>query len=70
MVAIWTEEAKLSHWLEIETLACEGMALYGFIPKKDAQTIRKKAKFDIKQVRINEERTQHDVLAFLENVAT
>lgn len=70
MVAIWTEEAKLSHWLEIETLACEGMALYGFIPKKDAQIIRKKAKFDIKQVRINEERTQHDVLAFLENVAT
>ena len=70
MVAIWTEEAKLSHWLEIETLACEGMAAYGYIPKKDALTIRKKAKFDIEQVRLNEERTQHDVLAFLENVAT
>jgi adenylosuccinate lyase len=70
MAAIWTEEAKLSHWLEIETLACEGMARYGFIPKKDALTIRKKAKFNIEQIRINEERTQHDVLAFLENVAT
>jgi adenylosuccinate lyase len=70
MVSIWTEEAKLSHWLEIETLACEGMAAYGYIPRKDAQQIRAKAKFDIKQVRKNEERTQHDVLAFLENVAT
>jgi adenylosuccinate lyase len=70
MVAIWTEEAKLAHWLEIETLACEGMAKYGYIPKKDALTIRKKARFDIEEVRKNEERTQHDVLAFLENVAT
>jgi len=70
MVALWTEEAKLQHWLEIEILACEGMAHYGFIPKKDAITIRKKADFDIKQVRKNEERTHHDVLAFLENVAT
>jgi len=70
MVALWTEEAKLKHWLEIEVLACEGMAQYGFIPKKDALTIRKKATFDIEQVRLNEERTHHDVLAFLENVAT
>lgn len=70
MVSIWTEESKLRHWLEIEVLACEGMAKIGTIPKKDAETIRKKADFDIKQVRKNEERTQHDVLAFLENVAT
>jgi adenylosuccinate lyase len=70
MVSVWTEEAKLAHWLEIETLACEGMAAYGHIPKKDAADIRKKARFDLAEVRRNEERTQHDVLAFLENVAT
>jgi adenylosuccinate lyase len=70
MRALWTEEAKLQHWLEIEVLACEGMALLGQIPKKDALTIRKKARFDLEQVRENEKRTQHDVLAFLENVAT
>lgn len=70
MVALWTEEAKLNHWLEIEVLACEGMAHYGFIPKKDAEIIRKKATFDLETVRKNEERTHHDVLAFLENVAT
>ncbi|GAB4249143.1 MAG: adenylosuccinate lyase [Candidatus Methylacidiphilales bacterium] len=70
MVAVWTEEAKLSHWLEIEILACEGMARIGVIPKEDAATIRAKARFDLQQVRENEKRTQHDVLAFLENVAT
>jgi adenylosuccinate lyase len=70
MTAIWTEEAKLRHWLEIEVLACEGMAKIGVIPKKDAATIRAKASFDLKQVQENEKRTQHDVLAFLENVAT
>jgi adenylosuccinate lyase len=69
MRAIWTEEAKLNHWLEIELLACEGMAAIGKIPKKDAVTIRKKARFRIDQVNENEKRTQHDVLAFLEEVA-
>jgi adenylosuccinate lyase len=70
MTSLWTEEAKLSHWLEIEVSACEGMALLKQIPAKDAKTIRAKARFDVKQVHENEKRTQHDVLAFLENVAT
>lgn len=70
MRSIWTEEAKLSHWLEIETLACEAMAKLGHIPKNDAATIRKKAKFNIKEINEIEKRTQHDVLAFLENVAS
>jgi adenylosuccinate lyase len=69
MRALWTEEAKLNHWLEIEVLACEGMAALGQIPKKDAVTIRQKAKFRIDHVNENEKRTQHDVLAFLEEVA-
>ncbi len=69
MRAIWTEEAKLSHWMEIEILACEGMAKIGHIPKKDAQIIRKKSKFRVDQVHENEKRTNHDVLAFLEEVA-
>jgi adenylosuccinate lyase len=70
MVAIWTEESKLDLWLEIEVLACEAMAQRGRIPKKDAATIRKRARYDLKQVHKNEERTHHDVLAFLEDVAT
>ncbi len=70
MAALWSEEAKLKHWLEIEVLACEGMARFGHIPAEDAQIIRAKAKFDIAKVRENEKRTNHDVIAFLEEVAT
>jgi adenylosuccinate lyase len=70
MAALWSEEAKLNHWLEIEVLACEGMARLGHIPAEDAQIIRAKATFDIEKVRENEKRTNHDVIAFLEEVAT
>jgi adenylosuccinate lyase len=70
MAALWSEEAKLNHWLEIEVLACEGMAAIGVIPAEDAQVIRAKAKFDIAKVRENEKRTNHDVIAFLEDVAS
>jgi adenylosuccinate lyase len=69
MAALWSEEAKLNHWLEIEILACEGMAAIGVIPKEDAQIIRAKARYDIEAVRENEKRTNHDVIAFLEEVA-
>ena len=34
MSAIWSEEAKLARWLEIEILACEGMANRRIIPRK------------------------------------
>jgi len=70
MRALWTEQRKLEIWLEIEILACEGMAEIGAIPKEDAAEIRAKAKFDIATVRENEKRTNHDVIAFLEDVAT
>ena len=69
MVSLWSEETKLNHWLEIEVLACEGMAQIGVIPEADAKEIRAKAKFDIFQVHENEKRTNHDVIAFLEDVA-
>jgi len=69
MAALWSEEAKLNHWLEIEVLACEGMAELGHIPVEDARTIRAKARFDLAQVQENEKRTNHDVIAFLEEVA-
>ncbi|NBR69458.1 MAG: adenylosuccinate lyase, partial [Verrucomicrobia bacterium] len=70
MASLWSEEAKLSRWLEIEILACEAMAGRRIIPRKDARTIRRRAKFNLRQVQKNEARTKHDVLAFLEEVAS
>jgi adenylosuccinate lyase len=70
MRSLWTEQRKLEIWLEIEILACEGMAQLGSIPKEDAVTIRRKAAFEIEKVREIEKRTNHDVIAFLEDVAS
>src|SRR6267378_4012123 len=70
MRAIWSDECKFQIWLEIETIACEAMARLGLIPKEDAAVIRKKGKFEIDEIAEIEKRTNHDVIAFLENVAS
>ena len=69
MRSLWSEQRKLEIWLEIEVLACEAMASLGTIPKEDAIVIRRKAAFDIESVHEIEKRTNHDVIAFLEDVA-
>ena len=69
MRQIWSDERKYQIWLEIELLACEAMADLGQIPKQDAAEIRKKARFSIPEILEIEKRTNHDVIAFLENVA-
>jgi adenylosuccinate lyase len=69
MRQLWSDERKFQIWLEIETLACEAMAELGQIPKDDAAEIRKKARFSIPEIAEIEKRTNHDVIAFLENVA-
>jgi adenylosuccinate lyase len=69
MRQIWSDERKFQIWLEIETLACEAMAELGQIPKADAIEIRKRARFSVPEILEIEKRTNHDVIAFLENVA-
>ena len=70
MRSVWTDQRKLEIWLEIETLACEAMADIGQIPREDAEQIRAKGAFDIANVLEIEKRTNHDVIAFLEDVAS
>jgi adenylosuccinate lyase len=70
MAAIWADQRKYEIWLEIETLACEAQAEIGVIPKADAEEIRAKGKFNLQEVEEIERRTNHDVIAFLENVAS
>ena len=69
MRKIWSDERKFQIWLEIEVIACEAMAELGQIPKEDAAEIRKRARFSIPEIAEIEKRTNHDVIAFLENVA-
>src|SRR3954464_10571479 len=70
MRELWSDKRKFEIWLAIETLACEAMAELGQIPKEDAAQIRERARFSVPEILEIEKRTNHDVIAFLENVAT
>ncbi|MDP9291360.1 MAG: adenylosuccinate lyase [Verrucomicrobiota bacterium] len=70
MRELWSEPRKYSIWLEIEILSCEALADLGKIPREDAVAIREKAQFSLSAIAEIEKRTNHDVIAFLENVAS
>lgn len=69
MGAIWTDENRYSIWLRIEILACEAMHKLGQIPARDLAIIRKRGAFDVKRIEEIEREVNHDVIAFLTNVA-
>jgi adenylosuccinate lyase len=69
MGRIWETENRFTKWLDVEIAACEAMAEEGLIPKKALKTIKKKARFDVDRILEIEEKTKHDVIAFLTNVA-
>ena len=66
---IWEPENKFKIWLKIEILICEALNLSGKIPSSALAVIKKKAKFNIKRIDEIEKEVEHDVIAFLTNVA-
>ncbi len=69
MAAIWSQENKLKVMMEVEILACEGMAAIGQIPEEAAKNIREKASFTVERVNEIEKTTRHDVIAFVSCLA-
>ncbi|MEX2588214.1 MAG: adenylosuccinate lyase [Actinomycetota bacterium] len=69
MAAVFSEQTKLEHWLQIEILATQVRAERGEVPAEDLETIKQKAAFDIERVKQIERKTRHDVAAFLDNLA-
>jgi adenylosuccinate lyase len=69
MKSLWSDQNRFQKWLDIELLACEAQANLGIIPKSALPKIRKKAKFSVERIARIEEKTKHDVVAFLTNVA-
>ncbi|TAM38162.1 adenylosuccinate lyase [bacterium] len=69
MSAIWQEEFKFNTMLAIEILVLESLAKQKQVPQQAVSRIKKKAKFNLSQIKKIEEKTQHDVVAFVSNVA-
>lgn len=68
MAAIWTDEAKIARWLEVELLATEAHVELGVVPSTDAEECRAKAKATADEVLERERITDHDVAAFVDVV--
>ncbi|MFA5062913.1 MAG: adenylosuccinate lyase [Candidatus Omnitrophota bacterium] len=66
---IWQEEFKFKTMLAIEILVLEAFAKQKKIPQDAVERIKQKAKFNLNQIRKIEEKTQHDVVAFVTNVS-
>jgi adenylosuccinate lyase len=71
MAAIWELENKFAIWREIEVLACEAQAELGQIgiTAEEAAHIRGHAAFEVERIDEIERVTNHDVIAFLTNMA-
>ena len=65
---VWSEKHKFEIMLQIEILACEAMCKLGCIPSRALEKIKKNAKFNIEEIKKLEEKTKHDVVAFINNV--
>ena len=68
MAAVWSDEARFGHWLEIEILAVEAWARLGTVPAEDARAIRERAAITVERVNELEQVTKHDVAAFVQAV--
>ena len=69
MSAVWSLRRKFELWREVEVTVCEVRADRGEIPAAAARTIRERADFDVDRVLEIEETVQHDVIAFLTDMA-
>ncbi|MDR2425995.1 MAG: adenylosuccinate lyase [Endomicrobium sp.] len=68
MAAIWSEENRFQKMLEVEIFAAEAMSKRGLVPKKAVETVKKKAKINVKRINEIEAVVKHDVIAFLSAV--
>jgi len=69
MARIWSEENKFATWLRVEIAATEVLSERGVVPKEALEVIRSKARFDVARIDAIEREVQHDVIAFVSNVA-
>jgi len=64
MDKIWSEEYKISKWLQVETAILKAWAKQGKVPSSVVEEVEK-ANVDLKRMKEIEEEVGHDVIAFV-----
>jgi adenylosuccinate lyase len=69
MARIWSDENRFATWLQVEIAATEVLSEGGIVPPEALAAIKEKARFDVARIEAIEKDVQHDVIAFVSNVA-
>jgi len=67
--AIWTDQARMDAWLQVEVAGVEALAQQGIVSDEDARAVRERAAFTVDEVKEREKVTDHDMAAFVDVVA-
>jgi len=69
MAALWSESSRFEHMLSVELAVTRTLADRGEVPSEAADAIEARAKVDVARISELERRTDHDVVAFVTQVA-
>jgi adenylosuccinate lyase len=69
MGAIWSEETRFERMLEVELAVAEAQARRGLVPGDAIEAMRARARVDIDRIHELERTTDHEVVAFVDQLA-
>jgi adenylosuccinate lyase len=69
MGALWAERARFERMLEVELAVCRAQARRGLVPPEALAAIEARAVVDVDRIAEIEQTTDHDVIAFVSQVA-
>ena len=69
MAAIWTDQARFEHMLRVEVASLHALAASGVVPAEAVAAIEERGRVDVDRIAELEKVTDHDVVAFVNQVA-
>ncbi|MDQ1324567.1 MAG: adenylosuccinate lyase [Chloroflexota bacterium] len=69
MGALWSEQARFERMLEVEIAVCRAQVRRGHVPASALEAIEALARVDVERIAEIEQTTDHDVIAFVSQVA-
>ncbi len=69
MARLWSDENRFATWLRVEIATTQVLCERGEVPPEALRAIEQHARFDVARIAEIEREVQHDVIAFVSNVA-
>jgi adenylosuccinate lyase len=69
MGALWSDQARFERMLEVEIAVCRAQTRRGLVPASALGAIETRARVDVERIAEIEQTTDHDVIAFVSQVA-